>query len=452
MKTTEHLARLIVEHRFSDLPSEVRKVARYTIADTVGCCIGGYTAAGEECSWIINLVKDLGGRPEATVFMDGFRTSAPLAALANGTMIHTIDFDDTHLGSISHFGASLVPTVFSLAERLNANGPSVLEAFVVGFEVAARVGRRMMPSHYKYWHPTSTFGSLASAAAACKLLKLDQLKTEYALGLAADLAAGLRYCIDKGDFSKSLHPGFAAMRGVMLALLIQKGAHGPVGILEYPTGFCSALSQEPEIHKITEGLGETYEISSNSLKAYPTILCSHSSIQAIQEMMREHAVDDSEIVKIRLRISETVKGQGQNYHPETPLAARLSIPFCVALAAIDKKVGLTQFAREKLDDPRVREFMKRIEIQEDPSLNRHYPDTLASIAELETKDRGTIRHQVIYPKGNTRNPLTESDIADKFEELCSLSLGKARCEELLEMLFNLDQLDSVEKLVGLIHR
>jgi 2-methylcitrate dehydratase PrpD len=452
MKTTELLARFIVEHRFSDLPSEVLSMARYTITDTLGCCIGGYSVAGEECSWIINFVKELEGRPEATVFMDGFRTSAPLAALANGTMIHTIDFDDTHLGSIAHFSASLVPTVFSLAERLNADGPSVLEAFVVGFEVGARVGRRMMPSHYKYWHPTSTFGSLASAAAACKLLKLDLLKTEYALGLAADLAGGLRYCIDKGDFSKSLHPGFAAMRSVMLTLLIQKGAHGPVGILEYPTGFCHSFSQAPEIHKITEGLGETYEITSNSLKAYPTILCSHSSIQALQEMMREYAIDDSEIVKIRLRISETAKGQGQSYNPETPLAARLSIPFCVALAAIDKKVGLSQFTREKLDSPRIREFMKRIEIQEDPSLNQRYPDTLASIVEMQTNGRGTIKHEVIYPKGNTRNPLTESDIADKFKELCSLSLRKARCEALLEMLLHLDQLDSLGRLIGLMHK
>jgi 2-methylcitrate dehydratase PrpD len=450
VKVTQRLARFIAEHRYSDLAPEVRQMARYTIADTMGCCIGGYTVACEECSWIINLVKDLKGRPEATVFMDGFRTSAPLAALANGTMIHTIDFDDTHLGSISHLSASLVPTVFSLAQRLNADGSGVLEAFVVGFEVAARVGRSMMPSHYKYWHPTSTFGSLASAAAAAKLLKLDPLQTEYSLGLAADMAGGLRYCIDKGDFSKSLHPGFAAMRGVMLALLVQKGAHGPAGILEYPTGFCNAFSQDSEIQKITEGLGETYEISSNSLKAYPTILCSHSSIQAVLEMMREHSLDESEIVKIRLRISETAKGQGQNYHPDNPLAARLSIPYCVSLAVIDKKVGLTQFTREKLGDPQIREFIKRIEIKEDPSLNQLYPETLASIVEMEIKDKGTLRHQVIYPKGNTRNPLTESDIADKFMELSSSSLGKARSEELLEMLFHLDQLNSVERLVGLI--
>jgi len=374
-----------------------------------------------------------------------------MAALANGTMIHTVDFDDTHMGSISHFSASLVPTVFSLSERLNADGSMLLEAFVLGFEVGARVGRQMMPSHYKYWHPTSTFGSLASVAAASKLLKLDEGQTEHALGLAADQAAGLRYCIDKGDYSKSLHPGFAAMRGVMLALLVQKGANGPKGILEYHTGFCKAFSEDPEIEKITEGLGESYEITSNSLKAYPTILCSHSSIQAVQEMMRKEAIEDSELMKIHLRISETAKGQGMNYRPDTPLAARLSIPFCVALAAIDKKVSLNQFAEGRLDDPRIKDLMQRIEIEDDPSLNKQYPETLASIVEMETKRKGTLRHEVIYPKGNARNPLLKGDVSEKFRELCSISLPKDQYEELLEMLFNLDQVKSVDKLIDLLY-
>jgi 2-methylcitrate dehydratase PrpD len=371
-----------------------------------------------------------------------------MAALANGTMIHTVDFDDTHMGSISHFSASLVPTVFSLSERLHAGGSALIQAFVVGFEVGARVGRQMMPSHYRYWHPTSTFGSLASVAAASKLLNLDHEQTEYALGLGADQAAGLRYCIDKGDYSKSLHPGFAAMRGVMLAMLVQKGANGPRGILEYPTGFCHAFSEDPEVEKIADGLGGSYELTSNSLKGYPTILCSHSSIQAVQEIMKERAVEDSDILRVHLRISETAKGQGKNYRPETPLAARLSIPFCVALAAIEGEVTLQQFTEEKLSDERIRDFMNRIEIEDDPSLNERYPETLASVVELQARGKGTLRHEVIYPKGNTRNPLQREDVADKFRRQCAITLPKDQYERLLEMLFNLDRLGSLDELIG----
>jgi len=450
MEVTRQLAQFVVNHSYSDISSDIRELAKLTVIDTLGCCIAGYTEAREECEWIIELVKELGGTPESSVFMDGFKTSGPFAALVNGTMIHSIDFDDTHMGSISHFSASLVPTVFSLAEKLGAEGSALLESFVVGFEVGARVGRQMMPSHYRFWHPTATFGSLASAAAASKLLGLDVLQTEYALGLAADLAGGLRYCIDKGDYSKSLHPGFAAMRGVMLALLVHKGANGPKGILEFPTGFCHALSEEPRIEQIVDGLGEPYELTSNSLKAFPTILISHSSIEAVLEMMKENHIDDSQILKVRLTISRTAKGQGQNYSPETVLAARLSIPFCVALALLDKEVSLKQFTKERLDDPQVKDMMARIEIEADPSLNEKYPETLASIVELETRDRGTIKNQVIYPKGNTKNPMTKNDVADKFRKLSFVSMEETRSEEILQRLLDLDQADSLQALFDLL--
>jgi 2-methylcitrate dehydratase PrpD len=447
VKTTERLAQFIVQHHFADVPHDVVEVAQHTITDTLGCGIAGYMMAREECAWILSLVKELGGQPEATVFLDGYRTSAPMAALANGTMIHTVDFDDTHMGAIAHFSAALVATVFALSERVRASGQDLLEAFVVGFEVGARVGRQMMPSHYRYWHPTSTFGSLAAVAAACKLLKLDQRQTEYALGLAADQAAGLRYCVDQGDYSKSLHPGFAAMRGVMLALLVQQGANGPSGILEYPTGFCQAFSENPDIAKITDGLGTSYELRSNSLKAYPTILCSHASIQAVQEAMQVHGLEESEILKIHLRISETAKGQGMNYRPTTKLAARLSIPFCVAMAAIDKQVSLQQFTHEKLKDHRIKDFMGRIEIEDDPSLNKQYPETLASIVRMETTRKGTITHEVIYPKGNIRNPLSREEVAEKFLKLSAISLPEEQCQTLLTRLFGLEKAHTVEPVI-----
>jgi 2-methylcitrate dehydratase PrpD len=450
MEVTRQLAHFVVNHSYSSISPDIRELAKLTIIDTLGCGIAGVIEAREECEWIVELVKELGGKPESSVFMNGLMTSAPFAALINGTMIHSIDFDDTHMGSISHFSASLVPTVFSMAEKLQADGPALLEAFVVGFEVGGSVGRRMMPSHYRFWHPTSTFGSLASAAAASKLLGLDALQTEYALGLTADQAGGLRYGIDKGDYSKSLHPGFAAMQGVMLALLVLKGANGPKGILEYPTGFCHALSEEPDIEKIVEGLGKPYEITANSLKAYPTILISHSSIQAILAMIEEHDIETSQIVKVRLTVSSTAKGQGQNYDPETPLAARLSIPFSVALALIDKEVSLKQFTRERLEDPQIKEMMARIEIEEDPSLNAKYPETLASIAVLETKTKGTLKNQVIYPKGNMKNPMTKDDVVAKYRALCAGAMDRNKSEQILQRLLDLDQTDDLQELFDLL--
>ncbi len=162
--------------------------------------------------------------------------------------------------------------------------------------------------------------------------------------------------------------------------------------------------------------------------------------------MEEHDVEDADILKIRLRTPKTAKGQGQNYHPETPMAARLSIPFCVALAVVDKKISLTQFTKERLADPQINDLMGRIEIEEDGSLNKQYPETLASIIEMETNGKGTLRNQVIYPKGNMKNPMTEDDIIDKFRKLCTMTISRDRCQGILERLLHLDQPGSVQPL------
>jgi 2-methylcitrate dehydratase PrpD len=166
--------------------------------------------------------------------------------------------------------------------------------------------------------------------------------------------------------------------------------------------------------------------------------------------MEEHDIDYSQIVKVRLTISSTAKGQGQNYNPETPLAARLSIPFAVALALIDKEVSLKQFTKERLDDPQIKEMMTRIEIEADPSLNAKYPDTLASITVLETKTKGTLKNQVIYPKGNMKNPMTKDDVVAKYRALCAGAMDKNKSEQILQRLLELDQTNALQELFDLL--
>jgi len=268
MGETRVLADYVSKTSFSALPKEVVQKAKGIVLDTLGCAIAGYTLASHEFRWICDPVKDMGGNPESTVWIEGMKTSCPQAALVNGTLVHTVDFDDTHLGSIAHLGASVVSSALAMGEKVGADGPSVLTAVVMAYEVAGRIGKAIMPSHYKYWHPTGTLGTIASAVAAGKLLSLGKDRMEQAISLAADGAAGMRYCIDFGDFSKSLHPGMAAWSGIMAAQIIRRGASGPKGLLEYKSGFCEAYSDGPNLKFLTENLGTSYEIMSDSLKAF----------------------------------------------------------------------------------------------------------------------------------------------------------------------------------------
>lgn len=448
MGATQVLAEFVQETSFSDLPPEVVGKAKAVVLDTLGCAIAGYTLASHEFHWIFDLVKEMGGTAEATVFIDGLKTSAPQAALVNGTLVHTIDFDDTHLGSISHLGTSIIPSALAMGEKVGADGPGILTAIVMAYEVASRVGRAIMPSHYQHWHPTGTLGAIGAATAASKLLGLKAGQVEQAISLGADGASGMRYCIDCGDFSKSLHPGLSAWNGIMAAQLIAKGATGPKGLLEYKSGFCQAYSDEPQMHSLTADLGAFYEILTDSLKAFPTILCSHTPIQGTLKIMADKRLRLEDLESIHFRVTPTAPGQGMNYTPETPLAARLSIPYCVTRAAADGYIAMDQFKEGMVKDPKIRAFMEKITVESDPQFAEKYPGTLAAQIEMRTRDGRRFHDESIFPKGHPQNPMTEEEIKDKFRRLALCTLDQAQTEKIILKVGDLENLKSARDLTA----
>jgi len=450
MGATQILAEFVSKTSFSQLPKEVIQKTKGIILDTLGCAIAGYTLANQEFHWIFDLVKEMGGAPESTVFIEGMKTSSPQAALVNGTIIHTIDFDDTHVGSISHLGAPVISSTLALGEKMGTNGSLLITAIVLAYEVASRVGRAIMPSHYKYWHPTGTLGTIAAAVAASKLLHLKADQAEQALSLAADGASGLRYCIDFGDFSKSLHPGLAAWNGIMAAQIIARGAVGPRGLLEYKSGFCEAYSDEPNMKSLTENLGTLYEIMTDSLKAFPTILISHGPIQATLKVMADRKLRLEDLETIHCRVTPTAPGQGINYSPENPLAAKLSIPYCVTRAAADGYIAMDQFREDKIGDPKIWKFMKNVTVEPAPQFHEKYPGTLAAQVEIQTKDGRRFKDESIYPKGHPQNPMRDEEIKEKFRRLSNLTLDPNRTEQIIEKVYGLENLRNTKDLVGLL--
>jgi len=450
MGATQVLAEYVSQTSFSALPKEVVRKAKGIVLDTLGCGIAGYTLASHEFHWILDLVKEMGGNPQSTVFLDGMKTSAPQAALVNGALIHTVDFDDTHMGSISHLGASVVSSTLAMGEKVGADGLSLIPAIVLAYEVAGRIGRAVMPSHYKYWHPTGTLGTIATAVSSSKLLGLKTEQVEQAISLAADGASGLRYCIDFGDFSKSLHPGLSAWHGIMAAQIIRRGAVGPKGLLEYKSGFCEAYSDEPNLKALTENLGTFYEIANDSLKAFPTILCSHTPIQGTIKLMKGKNLRLEDVESIHFRVSPTAPGQGMNYSPDSPLAARLSIPYCVSMAAAEGDISMDHFQEAKVLNPKIREFMKKVTLESDPEFNNKYPGTLAAHVEIRTKDGSRFKEESIFPKGHPENPMTDEEIKEKFRRLALVTLDRVQTEQIIEKVYDLENLKSAEDLVAVL--
>ncbi|MBN2282583.1 MAG: MmgE/PrpD family protein [Deltaproteobacteria bacterium] len=448
MSATKILADHVSSIRYETLSEEVVQKTKATILDTLGCAIAGFTLASDEISPLLHLIMESGGRPEATIIGSGNRTSCLNAALVNSSMTHTIDYDDTHVPSLAHFGCCTVPAAIALGEKIDAGGAEIIAAVVAGFEAASKVARSVMPSHYSYWHSTATNGVIAAAATVANLLKFNSEKTEMTLGMAADQAAGSRYCLDYGDFTKSLHPGMAAFNGMLAGLLIQRGSIGPKDFFDYDKGYCNVYSDEPHINMMTENLGSPYEIMINDIKGFPTILCSHTPVQATLKLVEENHLQASDIEKIVVKMVTLPKGQGCNYNPDTPMAARLSIPYCVALAIIDRAVQLEYFEMEKIHDPRIRELMGKITIYPDPELDTFKPD-MPAVVEITDKKGRHFELKSLYPKGSVKNPMTDEEIKEKFILLASNTVSKTKANKIVSTIDTLETTRSIRSLAEL---
>lgn len=447
MEYTERLATFLAEQPVKSIPAEVIDQTKLMILDTIGCGLGGYTLSGKEVKWTLDLVKSQQCQGPSRIICSGLKSSSCLAALANGAIIHTVDFDDTHMGSVSHLGASLVASSFALGEQLESSGLDVIAAIIFGFEAGARVGRSVMPSHYRFWHPTSTFGGIASAVAAARLLKLNAIQMEMVIGHAADMAGGLRYCIEHGDFSKSLHPGFAAMKGILAAQVISAGADGPRGLLEYPAGFCKAYSTDPQFKFLTASLGESYEIMNDSTKSFPTIHCSHTAVWSALDLIKTHDLSPDDMEKVEIVHTATVPGQGCSRSPQTPLAARLSIPYCIAVAAHERKVGLDQFSWERLKDPKIKDFMQRVSITASEEFRTKYPETLAGFVDIQLKNGKVVSAAQIFPKGDPRNRMTAAEVEEKFRMLAEKTFTQKRVDAIISAARELEKEPKISRFI-----
>jgi 2-methylcitrate dehydratase PrpD len=448
---TRQLAEFAAGIDAASLPAEVVERARQVVIDSLACAVAGYSLVPEVVEPIRRFVLAVGGTPEATLVGGGERVAGPLAALGNATVAHTIDYDDTHMPAIGHFGSLVVPTALALCEATGASGAELVAAVVAGFEVGGKVGRSALPGHYQRWHSTASIGGLAAAGAAARALGLEPEQFDMAIGFAADDAGGTRYCIKVGDFSKSLHAGNAAWKGCLGALLAQAGAMGPTGLLEHPVGFYWAYSDERDARRLgpeLELLGARWEIMEDDLKAHPCILASHAPIEATIRIVAEHDLAPDDIAAVRVRLPFYSDNHGLNYEPDSAMAARLSIPFCVAVAATDREVGLAQFENERFLDPGIRKLMRRVTTEPDRELNERYPDTTVGFVTLETTAGDSHAVDVVYPRGSHRRPFTAEEHRDKLVALLSRTLDPGAVTEALDAAAELERLDSVEPLVS----
>jgi 2-methylcitrate dehydratase PrpD len=340
--------------------------------------------------------------------------------------------DDLDRGSISHPAAPVTAAALALGESEAAGGDNFLDAVAVGYEVCIRVGEALGTSHYDYWHTTGTAGTLGAAAAAARLLHLDEEATVSALGSAGTSAAGLWEFLADGAMSKQLHPAKAAHDGILAALLARRGFTAATRIIEGPKGLLAAMSRDPHPEALTDGLAEEqarWRIEQVSFKFHACCRHIHPAADAVLAL-RADGLRPEDIESVHVQIYRQGLGLLEGVEPVTPYAAKFSLPFAVASALRFGDLGLDRFTDDSIQDAETLALADRITFAPDPELDRLFPAAWPSIATARLTDGTERTARIDHPRGDPEAGVSEEDLVAKFAMLTQGLLGADRAREI----------------------
>ena len=416
----------------SQPPREARARAAAAVVDTVGVTLAG--ACEPAARAVQDAVRADGGAASARVFGAGFSAPASAAALANGTAAHAIDYDDMCFVSLAHPSAPLVSAVLAVGEEVGASGAAVLDAYVVGFEVEARLGRSMNPSHYERgWHCTSTLGVLGSAAAVGRLLGLGADRATHALAIAASSASGLKE--NFGTMVKPLHAGLAARDAVMAARLAERGLTGSPLAIDGRQGLRHATDGEASnLDDELADLGRRWEILETgvTVKLYPSCAGTHPALDAVLELRRTHGFSPGDVVRIEVGVDTLTPTILIHDRPTTDLEAKFSMPFCAAAAIVFGRVGIDTFEPSGLFDHRVRALMPRVEMRTDRTLDASAPALTQTRVRIHLADGRVLEAYANGARGYPERPASAEELAEKFRACAHRVMNGDRAKRALD--------------------
>ena len=443
---------------FADIPSEALDIGRRCIADGVGVILAGSTTPASEI--LRAHVREDRSRPESTTLgRDSFQTRAASAALVNATSGHAHDYDDTQLSTAADriFGLLTHPTIPPLAaslavgERLGASGRTVIEAFLIGFEVECKIADAIYPTHYKQgFHTSGTIGAFGAAAATAKLLKLDRTQLAHAIGITASMSAGIR--VSFGTMTKPLHVGRAACNGVTAAELAAKGFTAGADALDGQWGFFKVTGGGFDVDRIVGVLGQPWTIVSPgvSIKPYPCGCLGHPTMDAMLTLVTDHDVKPEQIKKIRLRAGSNILNPLRYKIANTELEAKFCPPFMLSAVALRRKAGVNEFSDEFVRSAPVQAMMRRVDTVFDQEIENQGFVRMLSIVEVELEDGRVLRQESGPYRGGPERPFTREEIRDKFMECGSLVLPSERLDAIFERIERIEQVSNIRDFTGLL--
>lgn len=440
---TVGLAHLALKLRTRGLTGDESRAGTRAVVDWFGA-----TVAGSVMAPAIVLTETFGdefGRGSARLVPTGHLLPTRTAALINATASHTAEMDDIYRDGVYHPGSPTVGAALALAEQLNSSGEELIRAVAVGYEIGDRVAETVNPAHYRYWHTTGTVGTIGAAAATAELLGLDATRFAHALATATTMAAGLQQAFRSDAMSKPLHAGHAAEAGLLAGLAAARGLTGALDVLDGPAGFGAGMAASPNWSRAVADPDRPLGITVPTVKNHSCCGHTFAAVDAALQM-RADGLAPEDIESVEVRTYTTATRVAGNTDPRTAFEAKFSIAYCVAAACRFGAVRLRAFEPDALSDPELRELAARVTVLPDEEMERFFPGQRhATVAVVERSGASHVVERRTR-KGDPDDPLTDSELADKFLDLANPVLGAERAAALSDALWSLPDLARAREL------
>ena len=446
-------ARWVTGVTLADVPSAVVARAGLLALDTLGNALAASTTRFGRA--VIETAGRLGGAPESAVIGTVSRVAAANAVLANGTLAHGLDFDDTREEAIVHTGSVAVTTALAVGEAVGASGATTLAALVAGVEVMCRVGLAVPGRfHARHFHPTALAGSFAAAAAAGKLYGLGARELANAFGICGSQASGIIEYLADGSWTKRLHPGWAAHAGVVAALLARSGFTGPARVFEGEQGFYRAFAgghDQPRLDALAASLGAAWELERLTFKPYPCGSIAHPYMDCALRLRERHALRPDAIGSVVCRTSpgpvpRLWEPLAAKRTPQNGYAAKFSLPYLIAVMLVRGGAGLADFTDEAVRDATVLDVAAKVGYELDPTID--YPRQFVGHVRVTLADGRVLEDHQDHPRGGPDFPMSDKELDAKFRDNARRALPDERIDRIVDEVARLPRLTTVRPLAA----
>src|SRR6266700_1152245 len=449
---TAKMARRAAALEFNHLSQDAVYQAKRFLLDSVGCALGGYQQ--HDVKIALQVIDEIAGRGLATVIAAGQRIDPVSASLANALMIRCMDYNDIYWKQDPSHPSDIFPAAIACCERARSGGKELIVGLVLGHEFEMRFCEAAFPGiRERGWHH-ATLTAFVSPIVAGRALHLDWEQIQHAIGISASRHATLgAVTAGKLTMMKNTVDPMATQSGVLAALMAEKGYTGPEHVVDGKEGLSHCFGPDWKLDLLTDALGESWRITQCGMKAFPTEALTHTPISATLDLVKQNDLKPDQVQEVQIRSlarAADILSDPSKYDPRSKETADHSLPYVIAAALVDRQVAPTQFTMEKIMDPTIRAQLQKVEVVADPEIEKVFPALQRVIVNITATDGRTFTKQLDYPKGDPRNPLTDQELEEKFAALAEGVLSSRAQQTLKDAIWNLEKIDSVSKLMGLM--